>query len=109
MSDLDALMLDMGRRARAAADALRATTPDARTEALHRLAEALRAAETDILSANARDVSRARDGGPACAPTRLELPERASGRRPRRRVEEPQRVSDANAAPAICGCAATNS
>ena len=63
MSDLDAAMLDMGRRARAAADALRATTPDARTEALHRLAEALRAAETDILSANARDVSRARDGG----------------------------------------------
>lgn len=63
MSDLDAAMLDMGRRARAAADALRATTPDARTEALHRLAEGLRAAEAAILSANARDVSRARDGG----------------------------------------------
>ncbi len=63
MSDLDAAMLDMGRRARAAADALRATTPDARTEALHRLATALRAAEADILAANARDVARARDGG----------------------------------------------
>ena len=63
MSDLDAAMLDMGRRARAAADALRATTPDARNEALHRLAEALRAAEADILAANARDVARARDGG----------------------------------------------
>ncbi len=67
MSDLDAampdMMIDMGRRARAAADALRATTPDARTEALHRLAKGLRAAEADILSANARDVSRARDGG----------------------------------------------
>ena len=67
MSDLDAammgMMIDMGRRARAAADALRATTPDARTTALHRLAEGLRAAETDILTANARDVSRAREGG----------------------------------------------
>lgn len=67
MSDLDAamldMMIDMGRRARAAADALRATTPDARTEALHRLATALRAAEADILAANARDAARARDGG----------------------------------------------
>lgn len=63
MSDLDAAMLDMGRRARAAAAALRATTPDARTDALHRLASGLRAAEADILSANARDVARARDGG----------------------------------------------
>ena len=63
MSDLRAEMLDMGRRARAAADALRATTPDARTETLHRLATALRAAEADILAANARDVARARDGG----------------------------------------------
>jgi len=64
MSDLDAdMMIDMGRRARAAADTLRATTPDARTEALHHLARGLRAAEADILSANARDVSRARDGG----------------------------------------------
>src|SRR5690606_21023488 len=63
MSDLDAAMRDMGRRARAAAESLRATTPDARIEALHRLAEGLRAAETDILSANARDVSHARNGG----------------------------------------------
>ena len=47
MRDLNAAMLDMGRRARAAADALRATTPDVRTEALHRLATALRAAEAD--------------------------------------------------------------
>ena len=63
MSDLDAFMLDMGRRARAAAESLRATMPDARTEALRRLATALRAAETDILAANARDVTRAREGG----------------------------------------------
>ena len=44
MTDTNALMLDMGRRARAAADALRATTPQARTEALTRLAVGLRAA-----------------------------------------------------------------
>ncbi|WP_312144625.1 glutamate-5-semialdehyde dehydrogenase [Brevundimonas sp.] len=59
----DALMLDMGRRGRDAADALRATTPDARTEALNRLAEGLRAAEADILAANARDIDRARASG----------------------------------------------
>lgn len=59
----DALMLDMGRRARDAADALRATTPDARTEALNRLAEGLRAAEADILAANARDIDRGRASG----------------------------------------------
>jgi len=56
-------MLDMGRRGRDAADALRATTPDARTEALNRLAEGLRAAEADILAANARDIDRARASG----------------------------------------------
>jgi len=56
-------MLDMGRRARAAAALLRATTPDARTEALNRLAEGLRAAEADILAANARDIDRARASG----------------------------------------------
>ncbi|WP_292038009.1 MULTISPECIES: glutamate-5-semialdehyde dehydrogenase [unclassified Brevundimonas] len=59
----DALMLDMGRRARYAAYALRATTPDARTEALNRLAEGLRAAEADILAANARDIDRGRASG----------------------------------------------
>lgn len=67
MSDLDAamldMMIDMGRRARAAAESFRATTPDARTEALTRLARGLRAAEAGILTANARDVARARDAG----------------------------------------------
>ncbi|MFK0297591.1 glutamate-5-semialdehyde dehydrogenase [Brevundimonas sp. NPDC090276] len=58
-----ALMLDMGRRARAAADALRATTPDARTDALIRLAQGLRAAEAEILAANARDIENARASG----------------------------------------------
>jgi glutamate-5-semialdehyde dehydrogenase len=63
MSDLDTQMLDMGRRARAAADALRATTPEARTASLTRLVEGLRDAAADILAANARDVARAREGG----------------------------------------------
>ena len=63
MTDINALMLDMGRRARTAADALRAATPDARTEALTRLAEGLRVAQAEILAANARDVAAARAGG----------------------------------------------
>lgn len=63
MTDINALMLDMGRRARAAADALRATTPDARTNALTRLAKGLRAAEAEILAANARDIADARASG----------------------------------------------
>jgi len=56
-------MLDMGRRARAAADALRATTPGVRTDALTRLAGGLRAAEAEILAANARDIDNARTSG----------------------------------------------
>lgn len=63
MTDINALMLDMGRRARTAADALRATTPDARTETLIRLAAGLRAAEAEILAANARDITNARASG----------------------------------------------
>lgn len=63
MTDLDALMQDMGRRARVAADALRATTPEARTDALNHLAAGLRAAEADILAANARDIENARASG----------------------------------------------
>lgn len=63
MTDTNALMLDMGRRARAAADALRATTPDARTETLTQLAQGLRAAEAEILAANTRDIENARASG----------------------------------------------
>ena len=63
MTDINALMLDMGRRARTAADALRAATPDARTEALTRLAEGLRVAQAGILAANARDIENARASG----------------------------------------------
>jgi glutamate-5-semialdehyde dehydrogenase len=63
MTNINALILDMGRRARAAADALRATTPEARTDALTSLAAGLRAAETEILAANARDIDNARASG----------------------------------------------
>jgi len=63
MTNINALMLDMGRRARAAADALRATTPEARTDALTSLAAGLRAAEAEILAANARDIDNARASG----------------------------------------------
>ncbi|WP_453976540.1 glutamate-5-semialdehyde dehydrogenase [Brevundimonas sp. Marseille-Q4549] len=63
MTDLSTSMLEMGRRARAAATALREAPAAARTRALTALSEGLAAAETDILAANARDVAAARAGG----------------------------------------------
>lgn len=63
MTDLSTTMLEMGRRARAAATALREAPAAARTRALTALSERLAAAETDILAANARDVEAARAGG----------------------------------------------
>ena len=63
MTDLTTRMLDLGRRARAAARDLREAPAEARTQALTRLADRLRAAEADILAANARDVAAARAGG----------------------------------------------
>ena len=63
MTELSTSMLDRGRRARAAATALREAPAAARTRALNALSEKLAAAETDILAANARDVEAARAGG----------------------------------------------
>lgn len=63
MSDLAAAMLAMGRRARTAAEALRAAEPDIRTRALQAAAAALRARAPAILAANAEDVERARANG----------------------------------------------
>ncbi|MBN9466093.1 glutamate-5-semialdehyde dehydrogenase [Brevundimonas sp.] len=63
MTDLSTSMLEMGRRARAAATALREAPAAARTRALTALSEGLAAAEADILAANARDVEAARAGG----------------------------------------------
>ncbi|PZT99275.1 MAG: glutamate-5-semialdehyde dehydrogenase [Brevundimonas sp.] len=63
MTDLSTRMLEMGRRARAAAAALREAPAAARTRALSALSERLAAAQADILAANARDVAAAGDNG----------------------------------------------
>jgi len=65
MSDLDAAMRAMGRRARAAADAVRLAPAEVRSAALTAMAAALRAMSDDILKANARDIDRARTNGMA--------------------------------------------
>jgi len=63
MTDLKTRMLDLGRRARAAAAALREAPADARTRALEILSAKLTAAEPALLAANARDVDAARTNG----------------------------------------------
>lgn len=63
MSDLAAMMLAMGGRARTAAQALRAAAPEVRTRALEAAAAALRARASAILAANAEDIERARANG----------------------------------------------
>ena len=65
MTDLTAHMLDLGRRARTAAQGLRDAPAAARTRALELLSEKLKAAEAPILTANAKDVEAARAGGMA--------------------------------------------
>ena len=65
MSDLDAAMLAMGWRARAAADAVRLARAETRSAALTAMAAALRARADAILTANARDIDRARTNGMA--------------------------------------------
>jgi glutamate-5-semialdehyde dehydrogenase len=56
---LDDQMLDMGRRARAAAFALRKASAETRTAAIRAVARHIRAGAAEILEANARDVARA--------------------------------------------------
>ncbi len=63
MTDLTTAMMDLGRRARDAASALRQAPAEARTRALTLLAEKLGAAQDELLSANARDVEAARANG----------------------------------------------
>ena len=63
MTDLETRMMDLGRRARAAAGALREAPAAARTRALEVLAQKLTAAEAQILAANAQDVDAARANG----------------------------------------------
>lgn len=62
-ADIPALMADMGRRARASADALRLSTAETRTAALSAIAEALRERADAILAANAKDIARGRANG----------------------------------------------
>ncbi|MBB5771987.1 glutamate-5-semialdehyde dehydrogenase [Brevundimonas vesicularis] len=63
MTDLKTRMLDLGRRARAAAVLLREAPAAARTRALESLSAKLTAAEPALLAANARDVDAARANG----------------------------------------------
>lgn len=56
-------MQAMGIRARAAFDAVRTTPAATRTAALYAMADALERSRDGILTANAADVGRARDGG----------------------------------------------
>ncbi|WP_372706174.1 glutamate-5-semialdehyde dehydrogenase [Brevundimonas sp.] len=64
---LEADMLAMGRRARAAARALSLAGPEARTRAIVGMAEALRARSDQVLAANAADLEDARAKGMAGA------------------------------------------
>lgn len=63
MSDIAADMLAMGRRARAAAEAVRTAPPEVRTRALEAAARALRDQDDAILAANGRDIANARAAG----------------------------------------------
>ncbi len=65
MSDVQAVMLERGRRARAAADAVRLAAAEVRSAALSAIAAAIRATADAILIANARDIDRARMNGMA--------------------------------------------
>ena len=64
---LSAQMLDIGRRARAAAKAVRDAAPETRTKALDAMARRLRQAAPQILAANDADVARARAANQADA------------------------------------------
>ncbi len=64
-AELEAMMTQMGRRARAAARVLALADAGVKTAALRAAAAAIRAAADDILAANARDVSRAKAEGVA--------------------------------------------
>lgn len=79
--DLHATMLDMGTRARAASAELAKAGPEGRTGAIQAMAEALRAAESAILAANADDLASGKEKGLSDAMMdRLALtPERVQG------------------------------
>ncbi|MEQ8586300.1 MAG: glutamate-5-semialdehyde dehydrogenase [Thalassobaculaceae bacterium] len=61
--DVDAMMLEIGRRARNAAAVLAQATPDRKAQALRAAAAAIRGTAPAILAANAKDVAAARENG----------------------------------------------
>jgi glutamate-5-semialdehyde dehydrogenase len=61
--NIDALMRDLGRRARAAAEVLRLATAEQRTAAISAMAAAVRRAAGEILAANADDLAAGRRTG----------------------------------------------
>ena len=63
MNDLNAVMLDMGQRARLAAKALREASPEARTLALQAIASGIRTKAQSILDANQLDLDKGRANG----------------------------------------------
>ncbi len=67
LSDVDALMLDIGRRARAAARPLAIASTEAKNSALSAMADAILADEQAILAANAVDLKNAEDSGLAAS------------------------------------------
>ncbi len=67
LSDVDALMLDIGRRARAAARPLAIASTEAKNSALSAMADAILADERAILAANAVDLKNAEDSGLAAS------------------------------------------
>lgn len=63
MSDVDALMLDIGAKAKQAARQLAVASTDAKNQALLASADAIMAAKDDILAANALDLAAVADKG----------------------------------------------
>jgi glutamate-5-semialdehyde dehydrogenase len=74
ITDVEAAVLEIAQRARAAATELALATRATKDAALLAMADALVAATPDVLAANARDVEAARDAGtPAATVDRLRL------------------------------------
>lgn len=66
-NSVEGLMLDIGRRARAAARPLAIASTEAKNQALLAMADALMTAEADILAANAIDLKNAAESGLAAS------------------------------------------
>ena len=77
MSDVETVMMQIGKAAHAARDALALSPTDVRNRALAEAAHSMRARRAEILTANAEDVARAADKGLSSAMLdRLRLDER---------------------------------